>query len=77
MDNDIINVLQQLTEKSLSHPNITELWREYIVKKVLKLGSTIQHCQDAIDKMDETPDLSQTNILTLYNLAYILNIDEQ
>lgn len=77
MDNDIINVLRQLTEKGLSHPNITELWREYIVKKVLKLGSTIQHCQDAIDKMDETPDLSQTNILTLYNLAYILNIDEQ
>jgi hypothetical protein len=77
MDDDIMNIFQQLTEKGLSHPNITELWREYIVKKVLKLGSTIQHCQEAIDKMDETPDLSQTNILALYNLAYILNIDEQ
>jgi len=76
IDNGIKNVLQQLSEKRLSHPNITKMWREYIVKKVGKLNLTIDQCQDAINIMNETPDISQINILALYNIAYLLNMDE-
>jgi hypothetical protein len=76
IDNNIKNVLRQLSEKSVSHPNITKMWREYIVKKVDKLNLTIRQCECAINMMNETADISQTNILALYNIVYLLNMDD-
>jgi hypothetical protein len=77
MDNNITNILECLSEKSLTHPNIAGIWREYIGKKVIKLNLTIQHCLEAIRLMDDIPDISQTDILALYNLTHLLNIDDQ
>jgi|TARA_B100000795_G_scaffold168307_1_gene126739 hypothetical protein len=77
MDNNITNILERLSEKRLTHPNIVEIWREYIDKKVTKLNLTIQQCLEAIKLMDDIPDISQSNILALYNLTHLLNIDDQ
>jgi hypothetical protein len=77
MDNNITNILERLSEKGLTHPNIVEIWREYIDKKVTKLNLTIQQCLEAIKLMDDIPDISQSNILALYNLTHLLNIDDQ
>jgi len=78
-DLDIIvqECLALLEKKVNTHPNVTKMWKEYLLNKVTTGKATeedIYDCQVAIDAMNTMPDI-QPEMLLLIKFMLRVNDD--
>ncbi len=76
MNELLIHVERQLENYSNSHPNLTNLWREYIIIKLQNLETSLIQCKQALDSMQNNTDITNENILALYLVTLVNNLDE-
>ena len=73
MEREITSLLSRLDEHKKSHPNISSLWREYIIKKHASIKESIITCNNVLEILQHNPDLTTSNIITLYAISLLLN----
>ncbi len=76
MNELLIHVEQQLDNFAVSHPNLTNLWREYIHIKLQNLETSLARCKQVLDLMNDNTDVTNENILALYLVTLVNNEDE-
>ncbi len=76
MNELVAHIEQQLDNYSVSHPNLTNLWREYIHIKLQNLETSLVQCKQALDLMNNNSDITNENILALYLVTLVNNEDE-
>ena len=76
MNELLVHVEQRLNNLSNTHPNLTNLWREYIHIKIQNLETSLVQCKQAIDLMNNNSDITNENILALYLVTLVNNEDE-
>ena len=76
MNELVAHIEQQLDNYSVSHPNLTNLWREYIIIKLQNLETSLIQCKQALDSMQNNTDITNENILALYLVTLVNNEDE-
>ncbi len=76
MNELVAHIEQQLDNYSVSHPNLTNLWREYIHIKIQNLETSLVQCKQALDLMNNNSDITNENILALYLVTLVNNEDE-
>jgi len=73
MDNSLNEVLENLNKYKITHPNIVNLWIEYINRRKQNMLQVIKECNEVIDKLNTKRDLSINNIVSLYILQSTLH----
>lgn len=64
----------KFNEHNNTHPNVTNVWNSYLDIRVNRLVDTLNECDTLINKIDNgSPDISQSEIISLYNIYAILN----
>ena len=76
MDEKITQIKAALKIYEKSHPNITNLWREYIGIKVSNLEKALIQCDKAVNLMTTMKDITNENIITLHFIALLNNESE-
>lgn len=76
MDDLINKVNMDLNKYKQSHPNLTNLWREYIDIKIKNLEKTLLQCHKTAILMDTIDDITNENIVALHFLALLNNENE-
>jgi hypothetical protein len=76
MDEKITQIKAALKIYEQSHPNITNLWREYIDIKVSNLEKALIQCDKAVNLMTTMKDITNENIITLHFIALLNNESE-
>ena len=70
IDNLITDLLERIDlNYSKTHPNISNLWREYIIKKYNSLSNDIIECNKLLDNLLDKDDISISHIM----IAFIIN----
>lgn len=66
LDNALNNTIRKLDAISISHPNLSAVWKSYLLKKYNDLLKDIQQCNRAFDDDGgETGDMPLLSILLL------------
>jgi hypothetical protein len=70
MENKLQSIKERLNKLKESHPNIIELWTNYINIKKKSLEDGIIECEKALELIEkkENPDVSKKTIAFLYML---------
>ena len=63
--NETNNILEELKNKSHTHPNITKLWINYINIKKKRLEDALILASSSLSAIETTSDLSQENLTFL------------
>lgn len=71
MDDSISNALKNLEDIYESHPNLSTLWREFILIKIKNLEETIVKSNVFIEKSKHISDFDKYSIITLLMLKNI------
>ena len=62
----LINKLDTIYKES--HPNISNLWKKIIIKRYDSLVCNINKCNELLNILDHSADLSYMEMLTMYNV---------
>ena len=76
MDNLINKANEDLNKYKQTHPNLTNLWREYIDIKIKNLEKTLLQFHKTAILMETIDDISNENIVALHFLALLNNENE-
>jgi len=76
MDDLIYKANSDLNKYQQTHPNLTNLWREYIDIKIKNLEKALYQCHKTTILMETTDDISNENIIVLNFLALLNNENE-
>lgn len=72
MEDKLNNILQILKEKKEKYPNITTLWKDFIIVQYKQLTTTLNQCTELFSNIENNieTDIDQKTILLLYLLKY-------
>jgi len=78
MEDNFNNILQILEEKKDKYPNLTTLWKSFLVKQYKQLTDTLNECKELFSNIENNiqTDMDQKTILLLYLLKYNLFFQE-
>lgn len=68
MDNKIENFLNELNKIKISHPNLYNLWKNYLDNKVNVLNKTLDEGFKMLQYTKNIKDFTQQEILSLYHI---------
>jgi len=69
---DFDKMLTELENKSVTHPNLARLWREYLKIKKQKLDDALIEAKNALNNIETIDDMSWETILLLNSLSETL-----
>lgn len=73
MDHNFNALIDKLSNNT-THPNLSKLWKEYILLKKENLENAILECDNLFNSLDDLPDLNYDTMLTAYFIkSNILN----
>jgi ABC-type molybdate transport system ATPase subunit len=73
MDSSFNEALENLHKYKETHPNIVNLWIEYINRRKENMLRVIKECNEVSNKLKNKNDLSINNIASLYILQSTLH----
>lgn len=70
LSNNIIEeyVYDKLNNHEISHPNITNIWKQYLQDMKIKYLQSLVDCDNMMRNLDTTRDISLHSIMLLYAL---------
>ena len=70
LSNNIIEeyVYDKLNDHEISHPNLTNIWKQYLQNMKIKYLQSLVDCDNMMRNLDTTRDVSIHSIILLYAL---------
>ena len=70
LSNNIIEeyVYDKLNNHEISHPNLTNIWKQYLQNMKIKYLQSLVDCDNMMRNLDTTRDVSLHSIILLYAL---------
>jgi hypothetical protein len=70
LSNNIIEeyVYDKLNDHEISHPNLTNIWKQYLQNMKIKYLQSLVDCDNMMRNLDTTRDVSLHSIILLYAL---------
>jgi hypothetical protein len=69
LNNKIEDLFKKMNNGFLdTHPTIINMWKLFITKRYTALINNIGECEKMLDNLDTKNDLTDMEILTLYNV---------
>ena len=65
MDNKFETIQKKLNDISITHPNLSEVWKKYIYLKKKHYVNALIDCNNFLKKVEKTEDLERETIFTL------------
>ena len=74
---EVDNIKNRLIRIKNTHPNIYNLWNNYLEKKLDSLNLLIEECKNTLESIenDNTIDLTHDNLVTILLLMSCLNYE--
>lgn len=69
----VMDIFQELEEKSKTHPNLCKLWKKYLLNKLKMINNDLIQCKNTLETMKNCEDMDTKTILLLYNLNLNIN----
>ena len=71
LSNNIIEeyVYDKLNDYVISHPNLTNIWKQYLQDMKIKYVQSLVDCDNMMRNLDTTRDISSHSIMLLYALT--------
>ena len=58
----------KLKKFEVSHPNLICMWRDYLRLKKMAYFDSLRNCEEMIEHLESTPDVTPQMLITLYFL---------
>ncbi len=70
LDQNFNDTIENINSKYINtHPNLSKLWREYLINKKNRLLNDINECNKILKLLDSQDDIDENMLLTLYSLG--------
>ena len=66
MEQELADLLLQISQYHQTHPNLSFLWKMYLTEKIKSMQNAITECKNALKEIDGLDDLSPLDIISLY-----------
>ena len=77
VDKRLLAVLEKLDQACATHPNVSIVWRSYLLQKTRRLEADIEKCEHLLDNLlSEMADIPLTTLLLLGHIPLTLNNDD-
>lgn len=70
IDTNLNDTIKKIESKYINtHPNLSKVWREYLINKKKRLLNDINECNKIFKLLDSHGDIDENILLTLYSFS--------